>query len=71
MVYKRDKQTSRREQMITFMSFTDLLSMGGHGGYVWSAYGLSIFLMLLNVVLTFISRRRYLDQLSRCKKRDT
>lgn len=71
MVYKRDKQTSRREQMITFMSFTDLLSMGGHGGYVWSAYGLSIFLMLLNVVLIFISRRRYLDQLSRCKKRDT
>lgn len=55
--------------MITFMSFTDLLSMGGHGGYVWSAYGLSIFLMLLNVVLIFISRRRYLDQLSRRKKK--
>ncbi len=39
--------------------------MGGHGGYVWTAYGLCILLMLLNVVLTIFARRRYLNQLSK------
>lgn len=51
-------------------SFISSLAMGGHGGYVWTAYGLCIFLMLLNVVLTFMARRRYLDQLSKRRQKE-
>jgi len=29
---------------------TEFLDMGGYGLYVWSAYGLSTFVLLLNVV---------------------
>ena len=29
---------------------TDFLYMGGYGSYVWSAYGLSLLVLVLNVI---------------------
>ncbi|TKR54302.1 heme exporter protein CcmD [Allopusillimonas ginsengisoli] len=56
--------------MTVFTSFSDFLAMGGHGAYVWSAYGLCIAVLALNVVLPLLARRRYLDDLARGRRRE-
>jgi heme exporter protein D len=56
--------------MTAFASFADFLAMGGHGAYVWSAYGLCLVLMTLNAVLPGLARRRYLADLARRRRRE-
>jgi heme exporter protein D len=56
--------------MTPFTSFSDFLAMGGHGAYVWSAYGLCMAVLALNVILPLLARRRYLDDLARRKRRE-
>ncbi|ELA09515.1 cytochrome c biogenesis protein, CcmD [Moraxella macacae 0408225] len=40
-----------------FESFTEFLSMGGHGVYVWASYGIS-FACLLGVIVYSRSQRQ-------------
>lgn len=40
-----------------FDSFADFLAMGRHGFYVWTAYGISLGLILINLVT--MARRYY------------
>lgn len=53
-----------------FESFADLLAMGKHGVYVWSAYGIALALLALNVVLPVVARRRYLQETARRLRRE-
>nr|WP_232849315.1 heme exporter protein CcmD [Pseudomonas capsici] len=39
--------------------------MGRHGLFVWSAYGICLFVLILNVALPLLARRRYLQQEAR------
>jgi heme exporter protein D len=48
-----------------FDSFADFLAMGHHGLYVWSAYGICLWVLAMNVVLPLLARRRYLQQEAR------
>ncbi|TXI84911.1 MULTISPECIES: heme exporter protein CcmD [unclassified Cupriavidus] len=43
-----------------FASFDDWVEMGGHGAYVWSAYGACLLLLACNAVVPVLARRRYL-----------
>ena len=45
-----------------FESFEALLAMGGHGGYVWSAYGIAIAVLLWNQLVVKVSKKALLDQ---------
>ncbi|WP_122734272.1 heme exporter protein CcmD, partial [Pseudomonas viridiflava] len=36
---------------MSFDSFGDFLAMGRHGLFVWSAYGLCLLVLLVNVAL--------------------
>lgn len=56
--------------MSAFVSFADFLAMGGHGAYVWSAYGLCLAVLALNAVLPALERRRYLRELARRRRRE-
>ncbi|MBO9356418.1 heme exporter protein CcmD [Bordetella petrii] len=56
--------------MNTFSSLNDFLSMGSHGAYVWSAYGLSLALLAWNAVLPLLARRRYLKLQARRLRRE-
>lgn len=56
--------------MIAFESFADFLAMGGHGPYVWSAYGLCVGLMAWTAALPMLARRRYLSDLARRRRRE-
>ncbi len=50
---------------MAFSSWTDFVSMGGHGVYVWSAYGVT-FLLLLACV--WVGQRRAKKLIQRIKK---
>lgn len=56
--------------MTAFTSFSDFFAMGKHGGYVWTAYGLCMALLALNVILPLFARRRYLNNLVRRQRRE-
>ncbi|BBT15955.1 heme exporter protein D [Pseudomonas sp. SLBN-26] len=44
--------------------------MGHHGLYVWSAYGISLLVLALNVALPVAARRRYLKEEARRLRRE-
>ena len=45
---------------MSFASFSDFLAMGRHGLYVWSAYGLCLAVLAINVAAPLWSRRCHL-----------
>lgn len=55
---------------MSFASFADFLVMGHHGPYVWSAYGISLAVLALNVALPILARRRYLQDEARRLRRE-
>ncbi|QKE65685.1 heme exporter protein CcmD [Aquipseudomonas campi] len=54
----------------TFTSLSDFLSMGKHGVFVWASYGLSVAVILINVALPILARRRYLQDEARRLRRE-
>ncbi len=56
---------------MSFNSFSEFLAMGNHGIYVWSSYGISGAILLLNVVLPLLTRQRYLKNEARRLRRET
>ncbi|AKT31355.1 heme exporter protein CcmD [Pseudomonas syringae pv. actinidiae] len=56
---------------MNFESFSDFLAMGRHGLFVWSAYGLCLLVLLINVTLPVLARRRYLQQQAQRLKRES
>jgi heme exporter protein D len=57
---------------LSFDSWGEFFAMGGHGFYVWLSYGLSLAVVLGNVLVTRNSRRQYLrEQLDRETRNDT
>lgn len=53
---------------MSFDSFDALMRMGGHGGYVWSAYAIALATFLYNWIAPLRRRqrlRRRLQQLAR------
>ncbi|APU30915.1 MULTISPECIES: heme exporter protein CcmD [Pseudomonadaceae] len=55
---------------MSFASFSEFLAMGTHGVFVWSAYGVSLAILALNVVLPILARRRYLQDEARRLRRE-
>ena len=48
------------------MSLKDALDMGDYGAYVWSCYGLTLAVLVLNV---WLARRSLAEQLLHAKRR--
>lgn len=55
---------------MNFSSFADFIAMGNHGVYVWTAYGISTAVLILNVALPVLARRRYLQDEARRLRRE-
>jgi heme exporter protein D len=51
-------------------SFADFLAMGGHGLYIWSAYGISLLILGFNVGVPLLAKRRYLQEQARRLRRE-
>ena len=48
----------------------DLLDMGKYGGYVWPAYGLALFILIINAILPMLRERRLREQIARRFRRE-
>ena len=55
---------------MSFASFSDFLAMGNHGLYVWTSYGVGLAVLLLNIALPMLGRRRYLQDEARRLRRE-
>lgn len=55
---------------MNFSSFSDFIAMGNHGLYVWTSYGISLAVLILNVALPLMARRRYLQDEARRLRRE-
>ncbi len=49
-------------------TFSEFLNMSGYAGYVWSAFGLTLFVM---IALFVISRSQYRRKLEELKRRNS
>jgi heme exporter protein D len=56
--------------MMNFASFAEFAAMGNHGLYVWSAYGISLLVLALNVGGPLLAKRRYLQDEARRLRRE-
>lgn len=52
-----------------FETFADFLAMGTHGPYVWSAYGLTILVVVLNLVAITRQRKHTIETIRQKLKR--
>ncbi len=55
---------------MNFSSFSEFVAMGHHGLYVWTSYGISLAVLILNVALPMLARRRYLQDEARRLRRE-
>ena len=55
---------------MSFSSFSEFLAMGTHGLYVWSAYGISLLVLTINLLLPLRARRNYLQVEARRLRRE-
>lgn len=55
---------------MSFSSFSEFVAMGHHGAFVWSSYGISLAVLVLNVVLPLRARRRHLQDEARRLRRE-
>jgi heme exporter protein D len=53
-----------------FQSFADFLAMGHHGPYVWSAWGLTLAIVLWNILQPWRTRRRLLREQAALLRRE-
>ena len=56
---------------MSFDSFGDFLAMGKHALFVWSAYGICLTVLIINVASPLMARRRYLQQEARRLRRES
>ncbi|MGI9273321.1 MAG: heme exporter protein CcmD [Endozoicomonas sp.] len=48
-----------------FEDLTSFITMGGHGPYVWSAYGIGLVVLTWNVLAPLRARKRIVAQVQR------
>ncbi len=51
------------------MSFSEFLAMGGYGFYVWTSYGLTLVVLLLNIIIPIVQRKQFFRQSLKQKRK--
>lgn len=51
-------------------ALSEWVAMGGHGPYVWSAYLITLVVLVLNIVLPLRAHRRLLQVEARRRRRE-
>ncbi len=52
-----------------FETFADFLAMGTHGPYVWSAYGLTVLVVVVNLIAITRQRKHALKTIRQKQRR--
>ncbi len=50
-------------------SFAEFLAMGGYGFYVWTSYGITFVVLLLNVIIPLLQKKKIWRELLLKQKR--
>lgn len=58
------------ENIMSFNSLSDFLAMGGHGLYVWSAYGVTLVVFAFNAIKPVLMNRRFLQEQKQLQRRE-
>jgi len=53
-----------------FADFSEFIAMGGHGLYVWVAYGVAVLVFAFNLVAPMLKRRRFFVEQARQLRRE-
>jgi heme exporter protein D len=53
----------------TIMTITEFFNMGGYAFYVWTSYGLTLVVLLANIIIPIVQRKQLLQSLSLKQKR--
>ena len=53
-----------------FDSFSDFIAMGGHGLYVWLAYGIALVVVSFNVLSPILLKQKFMADYQRRLKRE-
>ena len=56
--------------MFQFESINDFIQMGGHGYYVWSAYLISLSVLIWLVVSPLQRKRKFVQEMIRQQRRE-
>ena len=51
-------------------SWSEFFNMGGYAVYVWSSYGLALLMVVANIVMPLIHRKRVISRVKRAIRRD-
>ena len=51
-----------------FDSWSDFFAMGGHGPYVWSAYGIAFVVIIWNLLAPVITHKRAIARIQRLER---
>ena len=52
------------------MTFSEWFAMGGYGGYVWASYGLTLVIIVYNLIAPIRRERRLLQEIARRRRRE-
>jgi heme exporter protein D len=55
---------------MSFNSFQEFLAMGGHGLYVWLAYGITLVVFAFNAINPIIHNRRFMREQKQSLRRE-
>jgi len=51
------------------MTMQEFFAMGGYAFYVWTSYGLTLIVLLANIIIPVVQRRQFLRSLMLKQKR--
>jgi heme exporter protein D len=51
------------------MNLNEFFHMGGYGFYVWTSYGITLIILLANIIAPLRQRRKILNDIARTAKR--
>lgn len=52
------------------MSLAEFFAMGGYGGYVWVSYGLTLLIVVFNLVVPIRRERRLRREIAHRRRRE-
>ena len=51
------------------MSLAEFFAMGGYGFYVWTSYGLTLIVLVSNIIIPVMERRQFFRQSLKQKRK--
>jgi len=51
-------------------SWSEFFAMGGYAFFVWSSYGLTLLVLVLNIVMPILHRKKVINRVKRAIRRE-